>query len=249
MSLLRKPAFAVVYLLIVHAVVLGWIGARPPGPILSCLIQLVIGVLCVTASLRVANRSNPLGRYFWYLMAFSFIAWSLAQSSDFLSYFFSIRPAALQVFSDLMFVFSSVPMGMALFLDPEHEYHHFDRIHLLDFAQTLLFWLAGYLYFSYLPSLGNTKHINATLDRASVYDAVLVGILLSAGFPLEIEGSPRTIWAYADFSFFGRNGRCLLHIHWQYLYRRAMVRLGLEQHHFHTFCDCRHLDSSKRIKI
>ncbi len=175
MSYWRKPIFAVVYLLLVHAAVLGWIGTRMPGPALSCLIQLTIGGLCVAASLRASSRSRHLGRYFWRLMTVSFFAWSLGQFGEFCAYIFPNPPASLQTLSDLFFVFSSVPMGMTLFLDPEHESNRFDRIHFLDFTQTVLFWLAGYLYFSYLPSISGVEHANATLDRALVYDAVLMG--------------------------------------------------------------------------
>ena len=40
------------------------------------------------------------------------------------------------------------------------------------------FWLAGYLYFSYLPSISAFAVANATLNRALVCDAVLIGSFL-----------------------------------------------------------------------
>jgi signal transduction histidine kinase/DNA-binding response OmpR family regulator len=171
----RMPVFAVVYLLMIQAAVLGWMSTRSPGPALSCLIQLIIGCLCVTSSIKASFRSEYFGRHFWRLMAVSFFAWTLGQFLEFSAYILPNPIPSLQTLSDLFFVFSTVPLGMSLFLDPAHESNRFDRIHLLDFTQTVLFWLAGYLYFSYLPSISEVERAQATLDRALIYDTVLVG--------------------------------------------------------------------------
>jgi hypothetical protein len=56
-------------LLAAHAAVLEWRGDAWPGPILSDLVQLLIGVLVFVACLQARRRSLLFGRLFWKLCA------------------------------------------------------------------------------------------------------------------------------------------------------------------------------------
>ena len=161
-------------LLIVHAAVIASLGTRPPGPLLSNLIQLTLGVLCVAASFQASLRSGSLGRYFWRLMTVTFLVWVVAQLLAATTEFRA--DSALAPLGDILFVFSTVPLGMALFLDPDHEPNRFDRIHILDFLQAILFWSAVYVYFSGPPSPNELA--DSAWKRGFVYDSVLTGSFL-----------------------------------------------------------------------
>lgn len=62
---------------------------------------------------------------------------------------------------------------MLIFLDPDHESNRFDRLHLLDFMQVCIFWVAVYLYFSVGSSSVAMGPFHWT--RNLVYDAMLTG--------------------------------------------------------------------------
>jgi diguanylate cyclase (GGDEF)-like protein/PAS domain S-box-containing protein len=55
---------------------------------------------------------------------------------------------SLESIDELIFFFSVIPFGMLAFLDPEEEPNSFDKLHLLDFVQVCIFWLAVLLCFS-----------------------------------------------------------------------------------------------------
>jgi|SRR5579871_319349 len=153
------------------------LGRHPAGIVASNLIQTMLGGICLVAAWRASRRSGSLGKYFWRLISLTFAVWIAGQAVGFASEWQEI--AVLAPVSDLLFVFSTVPFGMALFLDPDHEPNHFDRLHVLDFVQAILFWTALYLYFRPLP--GAIVPVDMAWKRNLVYDSVL-----TAGFVLRV---------------------------------------------------------------
>jgi len=177
-TLRRSPEWiaTAAILLAAEVVVIATLGRRPAGVVISNLIQVTLGVLCIVASWRASRRSGSLGSYFWRLITLTFFVWVAGQYLGFCS---ESLPggSSLAPVSDLLFVFSTVPFGMALFLDPDHEPNRFDRLHILDFIQAILFWSAVYLFFRPLP--GGHAPVDAPWKRNLVFDAVL-----TAGFLL-----------------------------------------------------------------
>ncbi len=164
----RTEIAVVLCLLGIHVAVLALLGTRHPGPALSNAIQIVFGILCVAACFRASRRSGPLGRYFWRLMTVTFVIWIAGQLTASLQ---NIRGIDVDSASDMLFVGATVPLGMALFLDPDHEPSHFDPLHWLDFVQAALFWGLVYLYCTG-PGIG----LNGALwKRSMIYDSVLTG--------------------------------------------------------------------------
>jgi signal transduction histidine kinase/CheY-like chemotaxis protein len=170
----RKAIGTALMLLFVHVAVVFGLGTTPSGTFLSDLIQLIFGVMCATTCLLASRRSGSLGHYFWRLMALAFNVWSIGQTLGLYGDLFPDRFTSLQSLSDFFFVFSTVPMGMALFLDPDHEPNHFDRIHILDFIQAILFWTVVYLYFTTRPAQSTSAPAFLSWDRSHVYNLVLV---------------------------------------------------------------------------
>jgi signal transduction histidine kinase/FixJ family two-component response regulator len=142
----RKTVIHVSALMATHALVLFALGTTPPGPLLSDLVQLTMGAYSAIAAFQASRRSESLGRSFWLLLASSFAFWVLGQALATYNDTHENRLGARLV--ELLIVLSMVPLGVAPFLDPDHEPNRFDRLHLLDFMQAFLFWAAVYTFTS-----------------------------------------------------------------------------------------------------
>lgn len=132
-----------------HAGVVAAFGTKPPGGILSDMMQFTLGVVMIYAAMQASRRSEGLARSFWRLTAVAYSFWLIAQA---LSVYndFAASPFVSWV-NNLLFCFWFVPLAMAMFLDPEHEAGHLDALVALDFVQAVLVCVAAYLYFFYLP--------------------------------------------------------------------------------------------------
>ena len=179
MMQVQKTVLAVSVLLAIQFAALFYFGSRPPGPLLSDSVQVVILILCIAASFRAARRSSALGRTFWQLAVFSFTLMLLAQVLQTLDDVVGLSPF-WQWLSGTLFVFWYGAMSMALFLDSDFEPAHFDRLNIFDFIQAFVFWAAVSLYFSDISShLQSAPELAWALWRRSlIYDAVLSGAFL-----------------------------------------------------------------------
>jgi diguanylate cyclase (GGDEF)-like protein len=132
-----------------HAALVFSVGTKPPGPLCSDLIQLALGAVLIYAIMLAGNAAEGLPRSFWRLTAVAYGLWFIAQSlavrND-----LSPSPTAIWI-GNMLFCFWFVPLAMALLLDPEHEAGSVDTLVTLDFVQAVLFCVAAYLYFFYLP--------------------------------------------------------------------------------------------------
>lgn len=135
-------------LLLTQAGVFFRFGGRTLGGLLSDLIQLLLGLLCVLSSLQAFRRSGATGRGYWRWLATAFTIWVLAQG---FGTYLDVSPlgsnAKVQHLDDFLFFCSLLPFGMLLFMDADHEPDRFDRLHLLDFLQVCAFWASAYLFF------------------------------------------------------------------------------------------------------
>jgi PAS domain S-box-containing protein len=125
-------------------------GTRAPGPIFSDLIQLAMATLCIVAAYRASRGSEIFGRYFWALGTATFALFVIAQALATYDNVFH-APHYIQWTVNVLFFFWLTPLGMALFLDLDFAPKGFDWLLILDLVQVILFWLAGYFYFFYLP--------------------------------------------------------------------------------------------------
>jgi PAS domain S-box-containing protein len=130
--------------------VLIW-GVRPPGPIFSDLIQLAMASLCTVAAYKASRISDIFGRYFWALGVVTFALFVVAQALATYDNIYQ-APHFIQWTINVLFFFWLTPLGMALFLDLDFSPKGFDWLLILDLVQVILFWLAGYFYFFYLPT-------------------------------------------------------------------------------------------------
>jgi diguanylate cyclase (GGDEF)-like protein len=132
-----------------HAAVVFSLGTKPPGPLCSDLLQLTLGAVLIYAILLAGNAAEGLPRSFWRLTAVAYGLWFVAQSIS-VRNDLSPSPNAIWI-GNMLFCFWFVPLAMALLLDPEHEAGRVDPLVALDFVQAVLFCVAAYLYFFYLP--------------------------------------------------------------------------------------------------
>ena len=132
-----------------HVGVCTLLGTRSPGPVLSDLLQLVIGGFLIAAMVMAAKRSEGMARAFWRLATGAYALWMIAQSLG--VYNDLARTPVVSWLTNLLFCFWFAPLAMALFLNPEHETGRIDGVVVLDFVQAMLVCISAYIYFFYLP--------------------------------------------------------------------------------------------------
>ncbi|HWZ98283.1 MAG TPA: ATP-binding protein [Candidatus Dormibacteraeota bacterium] len=141
-------------LVVAHVVVIATLGNRPPGPILSDIIQLLLGAFATLASFQAAKRSSTFGRVFWKLAAWAFVVWCVGQIIG--GYYGSIvnRDTQLIWYVQLFYSAWPAPLAMCIFLDVREEKEGFDWERILDFGQVAIVFILVYFYFSNLPTHG-----------------------------------------------------------------------------------------------
>ncbi len=181
MNSLRKMIAVCCGLLAAHVAVLFLLGPRPPGPLLSDLIQLTFLVLCAIASWQASSRASGLAALFWRLgfWAFSIIVFAAALQA----YNDGIRPELLiPPLTGVLFVFWDAPLSAVLFLDSDYAPDRFDGAHVFDIAQVLLFWVAVYFCFSAGHAQTAREAALSDWQRSLIYDGVMSGGFLLRGF-------------------------------------------------------------------
>lgn len=73
--------------------------------------------------------------------------------------------------ADFLFQFSTLPLGMTLFLETDQEPARFDPLHLADLVQTLLLWITLYVYFT--PTGMRPTMYGPLWSRSMVLDSLL----------------------------------------------------------------------------
>ncbi len=145
----RLVATVASLLLLLHASVVIFVGNGPRGPLLSDLVQLLLGVVLLYTVVAASRRSQGLAHSFWRLTVAAYALWFVAQTLGVYNDF--AASAAVAWVNNLLFCFWFVPLAMALFLDPDSEAGKLDTLVALDFVQAVLLCMAAYVYFFYLP--------------------------------------------------------------------------------------------------
>jgi signal transduction histidine kinase/CheY-like chemotaxis protein len=179
-SSVRKTIGICCALLCAHTGVLFFLGRKPPGPLLSDLIQLTILVMCGIACWQAAFRGTGIISSFWRLAFASFVIFIFATALQ--TYHDGIHAVVfIPPLTDVLFVFWYAPLSAVLFLNSDFLSDRSDAVHVFDIAQVLLFWIAVYFCFSTIaahsPSAKDAALSN--WERLLIYDSVM-----SAGFLL-----------------------------------------------------------------
>ena len=176
----RKPLLiAGCALWVTHLGLTFTLGKSGNGPLLSLLIQLLLVIMTVVATLGAAARSQKVGCYFWRFVGVSYVILGVGLGLSVYSLYHDSQ--TLEVILNLIFSFWFVPLGGALFLDADVEPKGFDWLLILDSLQIGLFFVAAYYYFFYIPQRAG----NAGTELAhSVWAPYFVyyGILTAAFF-------------------------------------------------------------------
>src|SRR5437763_1064016 len=138
-------------MLCVHVIAIVKFGSAQAGEFLSDFVQMAFGLMLVPLALRAANRSTGVGRHYWRLTALAYSLWDVAQILATVQDI--ARTAHHMQLIGFLFYFWYVPIGMALFLDPESDSISLDRSAFVDLIQGLLFLVTAYVYF-FLISAG-----------------------------------------------------------------------------------------------
>jgi signal transduction histidine kinase/ActR/RegA family two-component response regulator len=155
-----------------HAALIAHFGARGQGPFISSMLLLSEAAASVVAGFAASRRSGPLGRYFWLLLTFS---WTTQIIGETCLLFLNAG-----LWSDVLLKFSTLPLGMTLFLEPDHEPARFDPLHWADLIQTLLVWITLYVYFT-PPGMKPTVY-GPLWNRSMLIDCLLLVSFLLRGW-------------------------------------------------------------------
>ena len=161
-------------LVVLQAIVIATVGRLTLGPLVSDVIQLALGLICILACTEAFRRSHGIARYAWRLLAVAFLVWAVAQA---LAVYVDVSgdhsPDSL---SDTLFFLQVVPFGMLTFLDPDGEPNSFDRLHILDFVQVGILSVSILLCFSpRMWSLGDAFRFgHFTWSRNIAFNGLLV---------------------------------------------------------------------------
>jgi diguanylate cyclase (GGDEF)-like protein len=132
-----------------HIGVIVFWGSQSPGPVLSDVIQLILGGTLILVIAQASGRSEGMAISFWRLTA---CAYTLLFVAQFLSVYNDLfHTSVISWTNNLLFSFWFVPLAMAMFLDPDHSAAKLDTLVALDFVQAVLVCVAAYLYFFLIP--------------------------------------------------------------------------------------------------
>jgi len=165
-----------------QAIVLASLGPRAPGPFLSGLVQLVLGLICILACIQAFRRSHSIARFAWRLLGLTFPIWAIAQA---LGVYVEISGRhSLDSLADILFSFSVLPFGILPLHDPDGESNSFDTLHVLDFVQVGIFSVSIFLCFSpRMWSPATALHVGPFLwSRNLALDGLLVATLVLRAF-------------------------------------------------------------------
>ncbi len=163
--------FAVTLVLIsVHILVLSNFGPAAQRPFYSSVVMLLEAAAAIIFAAGAMRRSETAGRYFWRMMTLSFCIYFVAQL---------LATLQVPVLPDPLFLASTLPFGMALFLEPNHETTRFDLLHWADLLQSVLLWITLYVYFT--PSGMAPTFYGPLWNRSLFGDSLIVLTFLLRG--------------------------------------------------------------------
>ena len=147
-----RAARAALLIVVVHVVVLGWVGRSAPGPLLSNLSMIAAGALAATACWRAASRGVGFSRSVWRLFAIALGVWSAAQASWTVTENVLRIPVSEPSLTHFLFRFCGAPLIVALLLDEEEPpVRPPDWARVLDFAQIGIVFLFFYFDLYFVP--------------------------------------------------------------------------------------------------
>jgi diguanylate cyclase (GGDEF)-like protein len=176
-------------MLCAHIISVVKFGSDPTGQFISDFIQLAFGLMLVPISLLVARRSTSVGRHYWHLTALAYFLWDIAQVLATIQDM--AGTAQHNELIGFLFYFWYVPIGMALFLDPESDGTKLDRLAFVDLIQGLLFLITAYIYFFLLS---NQQWVVTDLEISLRNPYLVVHSLIAAAFLIRAwltEGAAR----------------------------------------------------------
>ena len=162
------------------------LGPRPPGPVLSQILEAVCAALAGAACLQASFRSADFARSFWRLSASAFFFWAIAQGFGTYDLYLGSGPPQAGAARIILYFFSFTPLFAALFLPPSTSARDQTWESYLDFLQILIVTGTIYLLFLYAP-WWQLRDQEWVARRATTVN--LRNLLLTGGFALRVVTS------------------------------------------------------------
>src|SRR5579864_3179736 len=188
-------------MLCAHAISIIRFGPTPTGAFISDVIQLALGLLLLPLTLFTASRSHNVSRHYWRLTALAYSLWVVAQALA--TYQDHTGTTYLAQLTGFLFSFWFVPLGMALFLDPESDGNALDRRALIDLIQGLLFLATAYFYFFLKSSSSPDSDLASELrlPYLACHSVIAVAFLLR-GWIAQVKAAERFLHRIGLFLLF-----------------------------------------------
>ena len=139
-------------LLLTHLMVLVVLGSHAPGPLLSDLLELLLGVLATVASYKASKQPGRLGSKVWFLTTVALFVWTVGQAI--ITYYENVLRASYEAPwpSDPFIFLWVVPLAMTVFVDSESTSEGINWEQSLDFFQVVILAISVYLTTLFVPS-------------------------------------------------------------------------------------------------
>ncbi|ABF42601.1 periplasmic sensor hybrid histidine kinase [Candidatus Koribacter versatilis Ellin345] len=200
----RVPVATIVLLQVITLIALHLVGREI---IVENCLDFGLSSIAIVVAWQASRRSRGLTRVAWMTLSLccSFFALSLAIGigAEVLPY-----TRALTELSDEISVFWLAPLSFTLFLEPDFEFRGFDPIHVLDFIQLVIFWVAVFFMFLFLPMhvfVGQTPHswLQATWGGTLVYDLSMTMLFSLRAMLTRSRSTRRFFWRFSLFLVVG----------------------------------------------
>ena len=196
MSPSRRVLIAGAVVLFVQAATIAVYRSNPPGPLLSNIWQLMLGLLLAHTAFHLAHRSQLLSRAFWNLAGAAFSIWCVGQALGTYCGIFLNLPTQGLWYIDVFYTAWPAPLAMCLFLDPSTEKVSLNLEWALDFGQVSIVFVLVYVYFSNVAASSN--HLG-TWVLSSATDSLLTGSFILRALVARKHPSRFLFWGMAAF--------------------------------------------------
>ena len=197
MSALRRVIPVAVFILLLQTAAIAVWGDLAAGPVLSNLLQLMLGVLVAHTAFLTARRCQPFARAFWNLAGSAFSVWCVGQALGTYYGAFLNLPTQGLWYIDVIYTAWPAPLVMCLFLDPTTEQAGgLNPEWALDFSQVGIVFVLVYIYFSSATS--NSAPLG-TWVLSTTTDSLLTASFVVRALVARKHPSRYLYWGFAAY--------------------------------------------------
>jgi len=192
----RRVLFAGALVLLLQTTAIVVYRDDAPGPLLSNICQLMLGLLVAHTSFHVARAGQAFSRAFWSLAGAAFTIWCAGQALGTYYGIYLNLPTQGLWYVDALYTAWPAPLVMCLFLDPAIEQTGWNAEWALDCGQVGIVFILVYIYFSSVAS--NSAQLGTWLLSVAT-DGLLTGSFVLRALVARKHPSRFLYWGFAAY--------------------------------------------------